>query len=109
MALCALVGSKEVKLKPGAVQRDCQGTCGRQVWVSPSTLAMGEGATLMCNECGKTALMAQAIVDPKTKVDLRYNGLDDGTPDDLRRRNELEARGFKQATPEEVEEIRGRR
>ena len=107
LSLCALVGSKNVLLKPGAQQHDCQGTCGRKVWVSPSTLAMGtENVTLMCNDCGRAAIMAQAIVHPEVPMALRYNGLNDGTPDDERRKRELEARGFKAASPQEIAEIR---
>ena len=109
LALCALVGSDHVRLKPGAQQRTCEGGCGRQVWVSPSTLEMGDGATIMCNDCGKASIMVQAVTHPSVPMALRYNGLNDNTPDDRRRRNELEARGFQAASPEEIEEIRGGR
>lgn len=108
LSLCALVGSANVLLKPGAQQRDCQGGCGRKVWVSPSTLAMGEAnLTLMCNDCGKAAIAAQVVTNPTTPIALRYSGLDDDTPADRRRKNELEARGFQQATPEEIAEVHG--
>lgn len=104
LVLCALVGAPEVLLKPGAVQRTCEGTCDRKVWVSQATLSLGTH-TLMCNDCGRAALIAQRQVDPRP-LPLRYVGLNDPTPNDRRRRNELEARGFTKATPEEIEVLR---
>lgn len=104
LSLCALVGSPNVLLKPGAVQKPCA-FCGRALWVSPTTLAMGDNITLSCNECGRKEITKQAVVD-KRPIELRYAGLQDGTPDDERRKRELEARGFKPATADEIEDIR---
>lgn len=106
LVLCAAVGSDHVLLKPGAERRPCQGVCGGEVWVSPTTLAMGT-VTLMCNDCGKAAIRAQVAKDPR-QIDLRIapGALRDDTPADRRRRNELEAHGFQDSTPEEVERLK---
>lgn len=105
LSICAEVGSKNVLLKPGAQQRDCSG-CGTRIWVSPTTLAMGEdNITLVCNACGKAVVARQAAEGHP--MALRYTGLADGTPDDERRKRELEAHGFKAATADEIEDIRG--
>lgn len=106
LALCAAVGDPRALLKPGAEQRPCAGTCGRQVWVSPTTLALPR-VTLMCNECGRAAVRAQQQDYNPRPIELRIapGALRDDTPADRRRRNELEARGFRDATPEEIKDM----
>lgn len=107
MILCAVKGDPDYYLRPGltATEIICGGTCGRTLLVSPTSLAV-PNADFYCNQCGNATLLAQQTVDPRP-IDLRIapGALPTGEgadPADRRRRNELEARGFRQATVEEL-------
>lgn len=96
LALCAKTdGTDRVMLKPGAEKRNCE-QCGVEIWVAPTTLAIpAETIILACNPCGR-ALAAGQVLRGEKPPELRIapGALKDQTPDDRRRRNELEAHGF---------------
>lgn len=107
LVMCSRVDNAEdiTLLKPGAQQRECMGGCGETLWVSLSTLAM-EGQldlVLVCNPCGRHEALVSTLVSGQAPEHLIAPGaLNDPTPDDRRRRNELEARGFRDLRPEDL-------
>lgn len=105
LVLCARVGTSDaVLLKPGVKAVKCGG-CGVMVWASPTSLAL-PNVTLMCHPCGKAAVMAQQQQDPrKIEMLIAPGALEDDTDADRRRRSELEAFGFRNARPEDIEEM----
>lgn len=107
IVLCAKPNSDHLaKDTSGCVIRPCH-FCKADLVVSPSTQRQGDKVTLACNDCGKAAVMLSVAKHPETPVELGIlpGALAKDVPDDRRRRNELEARGFRQMTQEEVEEI----
>ncbi|MGZ4745674.1 MAG: hypothetical protein ACXVYY_01190 [Oryzihumus sp.] len=97
LVACARVHSADpVLVKAGSQVRTCY-ECGEDVWVAPSTLALENTWRLLfaCNPCTK-AEMARAVQDGRDiERYIAPGALKDDTPADRRRRNELEAHGFR--------------
>lgn len=100
LALCARkdpkFGDRSV-IRPGLVPhyRPCS-DCGEELIVSATTLAMGDDPnvklTLKCNPCGNKEVAKRGA----HALGIAPGALQGVTPDERRRRNELEAHGFKQ-------------
>lgn len=91
-------------LKPGAQQRNCV-HCGARVWVSPTTLALQAKVdlTITCPPCGNSLAIAESIANNAAiELVIAPGALRDPTPSDRRRRNELEAHGFRDIRPDEL-------
>lgn len=103
LALCARSDKKfgdQVVIPPTVVpeHRPCA-DCGEDLLVAPSTLKMAENpglnVTFKCNPCGN----AEVAVRGADKLGIAPGALPPTTPDNRRRRSELEAHGFKDVDP----------
>lgn len=106
LALCGLKGAATThpEYVTDAEERPCAGTCGRTIVVAPSTLAI-PGVVTMCNDCGRGAAAASVAAGLVPDLRIPPGALRRDTPEDRRRRNELEAHGFRDLPPEEVERL----
>lgn len=91
-------GDKIVR-RPGLVplHRPCT-DCGVDLLVAPSTAAMEARITVVykCNPCSKAEIAVRGV----NKFGIAPGAL--RSPEDARRRNELEAHGFRDITPDEL-------
>jgi len=106
LALCARSDPKygDAKVvRPGLVpeHRPCA-DCGEDLLVARTTLAMGEAPdvnlVLKCNPCGNADVAVRGV---KT-LGIAPGALQGVTPDERRRRNELEAHGFRDVAHDEL-------
>jgi hypothetical protein len=105
LVTCARVGTDDPRvLKPGVTTDKRCAQCRALLWVSPTTLAMEPEMDLIfaCNPCGQA--MEQLANQWNKPLDhlIAPGALRDDTPADRRRRNELEAHGFRDLVKEDL-------
>lgn len=106
LALCVRADPKHgdrAFFKPGVEpqKRSCS-FCGVDLLAAPTTTAMestpGLRVVYACNPCGKAEATGRGV----KKLGIAPGALRGDLPEDRRRRNELEARGFRDIKPEEI-------
>lgn len=110
LILCAVKGSKNDASKEfvaagiGMLETACQGDCGRTLVYSQRTADKTHGmdVDLMCNECARPRAIAAGLVHGPMTLGILPGTLPGDTPYERRRRNELEARGFRDLDPSEL-------
>jgi hypothetical protein len=84
-----------------ALHRPCA-DCGADLLVAPTTIAMesqpGVNLVLKCNPCGNADVAQRGA----KALGIAPGALAGGTPDERRRRSELEAHGFRTITPDDL-------